>query len=285
VSYTSHDVEAGRRLVSEMGRSQWALGDLALRVAPVGSDGVNNGTGEILARFAEEIGADADHLRQWRWVAAAWPPVTRVTGVSYTLHRALANDPLRREVLAQYLASTPKPTSRGLQAFQGKRPTPEFTRSNRRDQVSQALAEMPAEERAEVARDALADPDVADRVFNAPDRRQPGSATATARGNAARAFERSREEDARRSEQRSASDPAGRTMSERSAQQNIAAACDLFAKTVADEMRRAGPLQDGERPWLADAAARSGAAQAAVMQYVDTGRSEIDAALDDLLAS
>lgn len=139
------------------------------------------------------------------------------------------------------------------------------------------------EQKAEAAREILADPDVADEVFNTPDRREPGSATARARSNVTRAFDRSRDEDARRSEQRSASDNVGHKMSERSAQQNLAAACDAFAVAVADELRRAGPLQDSERRWLFEAAARSGAAQAAVLSYIETGRSEVDAALDDLL--
>lgn len=189
MSYTLDDVARGRELVAALGRSQWALGDLALKVAPAGINGAHN---DVLDKFSEEIGTDADQLRQYRWVAAAWPPVTRVTGATYSMHRELANNPSRRELMAEYMALGGRPSGRGLQAFLGKRPTPEFTEANRQQQVEQAIAEMTPDEAAAIAQKAMADPEVADKAMA-----DPGTRSRT-REAIDRQYEREREREQRR---------------------------------------------------------------------------------------
>jgi hypothetical protein len=157
MGYTRKDVSAGRRLIAEAGRRQWELGDLALRIAPLSADGVRNGSEKILDDFADEIGTSYEVLRQYRGVAAAWPPGTRVPGGSYTLHRELRNDPDREDTLRSYVTSTTKPSYRGLQRYLGKRPTLEISAANLAQQVRQALTEMAAADRVAVTRELLAD--------------------------------------------------------------------------------------------------------------------------------
>jgi hypothetical protein len=64
------------------GRHHWALGDLALEVE------TSYGEHE-LEKYADQIGVKYKSLKVYRWVARQWPPVTRVTHLSWTAHRIL----------------------------------------------------------------------------------------------------------------------------------------------------------------------------------------------------
>ncbi|MFG1663915.1 hypothetical protein [Streptomyces sp. Y7] len=69
------------QLVRVMTGCQFALGDIALEIAPLRTHGGNMALGEgeelgvadSLRLFAEEIGLSFHTVRTYRWVAARWP--------------------------------------------------------------------------------------------------------------------------------------------------------------------------------------------------------------------
>jgi hypothetical protein len=73
----------------------WRLGDAALEIAPIGEDSAHNGNYARLQQWLDELAAERGvvvkftSLRQYRQIADAWPPVTRVTGASHKAHQIL----------------------------------------------------------------------------------------------------------------------------------------------------------------------------------------------------
>ena len=100
------DVAEGRRLVTDLDRSKFALGDLAIRVAgPSPGRGQRDGSYALLAQFAEAIGVSGESLSSYRAVSTAWPDETRIEGATWTLHRALVNREHRLDELADFIAA------------------------------------------------------------------------------------------------------------------------------------------------------------------------------------
>ncbi|WP_425824853.1 DUF6192 family protein [Streptomyces fractus] len=91
-------VDQSVELVRVMTGCQWALGDIALEIAPLRSHGGNMALGEgeeigvegALRLFAEAVGLSFHTVRTYRWVAAQWPQDQRQDGVSFEVHRILA---------------------------------------------------------------------------------------------------------------------------------------------------------------------------------------------------
>jgi hypothetical protein len=116
----------GRRLVADLDRSQWALGDLALReIGPVPVRGAHDPNRAALHAFAEAIGLAPARLAEYRSVAASWTPDERIEGAAWSLHRGLAARDDRADVLSAYLAechdaATP-PTRTGLRTWLTRR--------------------------------------------------------------------------------------------------------------------------------------------------------------------
>lgn len=106
LNFTDDDLAEGRRLVAALDGSQWALGDLAVRVAgPSTFTHAHDGSTARLSFFADAIGLHHEQLGRYRSVACAWPPQTRVPGASWTLHRTLAPLPERdrHTILSEFI--------------------------------------------------------------------------------------------------------------------------------------------------------------------------------------
>jgi len=82
-------VTDGRRVVAD---HNWHLGELALEVE-------TNYGGQQLARFAMAIEVEPDTLKVYRWVAARWPRVNRITDLPWTAHQVLAAQDDRFELI------------------------------------------------------------------------------------------------------------------------------------------------------------------------------------------
>jgi hypothetical protein len=73
----------------------WRLGDAALEIAPMGEDGVRNGSMDRLRQFLAELAEERGHVVSYRTMAtyrdvsSAWPPPTRVGGASWKAHQIL----------------------------------------------------------------------------------------------------------------------------------------------------------------------------------------------------
>lgn len=94
----SASVTRGRKLVGQIGRSKWELGDLANEVCPAVPSVHTGGT---LEQFAAEIGLTHSALREYRQVAKAWPASARAEAQTWTTHRELAEHEDRYRIIAE----------------------------------------------------------------------------------------------------------------------------------------------------------------------------------------
>lgn len=90
-------VEAGRAAREHVDDYQWVEGDLALQVEALeGNERPRDDQGLFLAgesaikRYADDVEIPYSTLKSYRSVAAAWPPVRRRTGASWSVHAELA---------------------------------------------------------------------------------------------------------------------------------------------------------------------------------------------------
>ncbi|MFI9245055.1 DUF6192 family protein, partial [Streptomyces sp. NPDC053086] len=88
-----------RKLVETATGIQFAIGDAALEVEPMGGPAEELFTvRDSLHRLAEDIGVSYRTVEGARWAASKWPAEHRLKGVSFTIHRTLAgiSDPQER---------------------------------------------------------------------------------------------------------------------------------------------------------------------------------------------
>ncbi|MQB01578.1 MAG: hypothetical protein GEU78_15030 [Actinobacteria bacterium] len=98
--------ELVREGIARDGNRNWFLGDAALEIAPMGEDGAHNGSTEKLEQYANLVGVEAKSLYVYRAVAAAWPPVTRLTGdTSWKVHQLLMT-PEKRTLIREGMTVT-----------------------------------------------------------------------------------------------------------------------------------------------------------------------------------
>jgi hypothetical protein len=116
-------VAQGKRLAQEdRGETRFKLGDLALKVAPMGEGHGRTGSMETLSEYAEEIGVKFETLDQYRKVAAAWPQGDRSPSADWTLHLRFMGQSDRAELIqaewtaaeARALVKSRKPRKLGI---------------------------------------------------------------------------------------------------------------------------------------------------------------------------
>jgi hypothetical protein len=102
-------VDAGREARKQIDGHQWTEGDLALKVEslPSGSGPRDPDTGQFiedaeqsLKRYAEDIDMSYGTLRHYRQTAGAWPGERRRSTVGYEVHRILATQPDRFDLIS-----------------------------------------------------------------------------------------------------------------------------------------------------------------------------------------
>lgn len=98
-------VTEARNLIEKKGDYQFAIGDLALELAPLHTHGGagrhlrpeqaarRRGVAWMLNRFASDIPLPLATVKCYRWVASRWPGPRRADGVSHGVHRILADIP------------------------------------------------------------------------------------------------------------------------------------------------------------------------------------------------
>lgn len=148
------------RVEAEAGNVRWLWGDLALEVAPMAGDGVNNGATEVLRRYADELDVSFESLRAYRNVADAWPAGIRIPAEPWGVHQLFMGRDDREEWIANPFdvrEETRGPmdrwTYRAAQRFLGKKPSPHYEAPPRT-----------ASEKAERVADWLDDPEVAEML-------------------------------------------------------------------------------------------------------------------------
>lgn len=122
-------------ILKDAGRN-WFLGDAALEIVPMSTDGVRTGAEENLIAYGDQIGVAAESLRQYRRVASAWPSGNRVPDTSWKVHQMLASRP---ELIREGMTVTQAHAAMG-QSVAG-RTGPTATSRARAEQASGALAD------------------------------------------------------------------------------------------------------------------------------------------------
>jgi hypothetical protein len=101
-------VEAGRAAREQADSMQWVEGDLALQVEALPADerprDPESGLfiedeAKTLKRYAEDVDIAYPVMRDYRWVAEAWPRRSRADEVSWRTHRVLAGQPDRFDLV------------------------------------------------------------------------------------------------------------------------------------------------------------------------------------------
>ena len=82
-------LKEGRRIVAQQSGATWELGDLAIKVAPIGTPSKRSGAYEVLREFAHQIGIDFETLRGCLETAHSWQPEQRRPNVSWSVHHLL----------------------------------------------------------------------------------------------------------------------------------------------------------------------------------------------------
>jgi hypothetical protein len=96
-------VQRGREIVVAQSSMNWELGDLARKVVNVYKNDFSGSLEipEILEKWARDIGCDASigHIMNLRKVSQKWPKSRRISGVSWTVHRVLAYQDNRFDII------------------------------------------------------------------------------------------------------------------------------------------------------------------------------------------
>lgn len=94
-------VHRGREIVDTQGATQFAVGDIALEIAPQPPPGkrLPAATYNLLGIYAEEVGLERERLEEYRLVSAAWPEERRNRDVCWTVHSILSHKPNRFELI------------------------------------------------------------------------------------------------------------------------------------------------------------------------------------------
>jgi len=142
------------------------------------------------------------------------------------------------------------------------------------------IRRLPAEEKAKLSRELLADPEVAEAAFNTPEVRQHGSTAATAAGNTARAMARRHEHDEAESSRLREQDSVQRNIDAAEAEHALTEAMDRFTRHAREVLRRIGHVS---QPQLLGESLERVEAVCDEIRYLRThGRTRLDAELAEL---
>jgi hypothetical protein len=146
-----------------------------------------------------------------------------------------------------------------------------------RDRTREGVDRMPAEDKAKLAAELLADEDVAEQVV----------ADKQARHNVTRAanehYQRQATERTERTERKAAADPTDRSVDALLWVNRLGEAAERWARDGSEALRQVGPLPDSERYWLTGAVDRAEGTVRAARRYLELGNSEINTELEALL--
>jgi len=290
-----------RQLDASEGQVAFEMGDEVLEQAPIGAGHANTGGLEILQRLAVETGVDFEVLRQRRFVSSRVPHGTRVPSVAWAIYREIAyvEDVIERERLLKLVA-----TEDATQLVDGVwRPTRHKTADGRPRWTVDAIRTHKGEKSANPAlgSEALLDrafkgtppqvilhrafqeatPEAIDDVLDQPEVRR-----AVYEGLHRRELEASE-----RRERHIAADPIGRRLDQQEAMLDLQKWVDVMRRHIErlhdDILPRLGKAPDRDpmamRRFLAEALADLDEATAPVRTFVETGGTDVDRFLSEVL--
>jgi hypothetical protein len=102
--FSSEDITGLKRLLALGDQADWQIGDRVLELVPMGARGRTSGAMARVAELAKTCGTEFANLRRLRQVCHAWPPATRVAGVSLNIHGAhIKGGPRKADERASWL--------------------------------------------------------------------------------------------------------------------------------------------------------------------------------------
>lgn len=284
-----------RQLDASEGQVAFEMGDEVLEQAPIGRDGAHNDSEAVLQALAVQTGVDYSVLYARRFVSSRVPPMTRVIGVAWAVYRQIAyvDDVAERERLFKLVA-----TEEATQLVDGAwRPTPQkrWTVDAVRTHMGSKSANPAAGSTALLDRTfrsvapttilnrafVEASPDDIDEVLDKPEVRR-----AVYEGLHRRELEA---EDRR--EREVAADPIGRRLDQQQAMLDLQKWVDVMRRHIErlhdDILPRLGKAPDRDpmalRQFLAEALADLDEATAPVRTFVDTGGTDVDRFIAEVL--
>jgi hypothetical protein len=190
----------------------------------------------------------------------------KVTVASFARHAGIPERTFRRWVSTTETASTAV--------------TPDERAKKGAAMAREGVRQLPAEERAKLSRELLADPEVAEAAFNTPEVRQHGSTAAKAAGNTARAMARRHERDEAESSRLREQDSVQRNIDAAEAEHALTEAMDRFTRHAREVLRRIGHVS---QPQLLGESLERVEAVCDEIRYLRThGRTRLDAELAEL---
>lgn len=147
-------VARGRNARERLGQAKWELGDLADEV----ETSYNGGQLQV---YADEIELEYNTLRGYRYVSRAWPSDLRRSKAPWSVYEMLAGREDRYEILAERDHWTVDAMRERLNKRQTRYPLDDP------DEAQYRLRNLEPAERAELVRETLNDPEVAESVGDA----------------------------------------------------------------------------------------------------------------------
>ncbi|MFD7015368.1 DUF6192 family protein [Streptomyces sp. NPDC059928] len=269
-------VRKGQRLVGTESSAQFQLGDLALDMVPLPPKGkrLPMKAYKLLADYADDIGLERERLEEYRLVAGAWPKNKRDKKVCWTVHSILSRHPDRFSLIhfppVHRRSGERRWTCDAAFRVRGwKTETAETTEEKLR-QVEDLLDDE------QVAADAverfMRKPAVVKRVAEKPHVRET--------------FNRAQTERIREAHETTRKRPEVRHLDEESEVLTVLGLCSAFAHGIGKALPglHLAELSDDAKDSIREGLERVSAAVEWTEHVLDTGSSDMDEALERLIA-
>ncbi|MFB7076421.1 DUF6192 family protein [Streptomyces sp. NPDC056308] len=268
-------VHKGQRLVGSESSTQFALGDIGLEMVPLPPRGKRPPMKayKLLANYAEEIGLESERFEEYRLVAGAWPKKQRAKNVCWTVHAILSHHHDRFDMIdnAPVYRRTGErrwTCNAAHRALGWKTQVPE-TMEERLRQVEDLLDD---ETTVEVVERAMRRPAVVKRIAEKPQVRET--------------FNRAQADRIREAREETRKRPEVQKLNEQQEVLTVLGLCSAFASGIGRSLPglHLAELSDDAKDSIREGLSRVTAAVGWTEHVLETGSTDMDAALERLIA-
>ncbi|MBV6700216.1 hypothetical protein KV557_24455 [Kitasatospora aureofaciens] len=268
-------VHRGQRLVASEGSSQFALGDIGLEMVPLPPKGRRPPMKayKLLATYAEEVGLESERFEEYRLVAGAWPKKERAKNVCWTVHSILAHRHDRFEMVKDppiYRRTGERRwTCDGAHRALGWKTQVPETMEEKVRQIEDLLDDETA---VEVVERAMRRPEVVKRVAASPQVRET--------------FNRAQASEIREAREETRRRPEVQRLNEQQEVLTVLGLCSAFASGIGRTLPglHLAELSEDAQDSIREGLGRVKAAVEWTEHVLETGRTDMDAALERLIA-
>ncbi|MFI6808122.1 DUF6192 family protein [Streptomyces luteogriseus] len=269
-------VHKGQRLVGSESSTQFALGDIGLEMVPLPPKGKRPPMKayKLLANYADEIGLPSERFEEYRLVAGAWPRKQRAKNVCWYVHAILSHHHDRFDMInnppVHRKTGERRWTCDAAQRALGRKTRVPENMEERLRQVEDLLDDETTVE--VVERAIMRKPAVVKRVAERPHVRETFNRAQTDR------IREAREETRRR--------PEVQKLSEQQEVLTVLGLCSSFASGIGRTLPglHLAELSDESKDSIREGLSRVTAAVEWTEHVLETGSTDMDAALERLIA-